>query len=203
MSLTIDSIEIDERSDDDILEQIQPSPELLSSLKIHSTTSVSNLLSMAMPNCPGSRRIYVKDSEWFSKEEPNSELDLDPALLVIPSLRQSAVLDGEALRKAVKQKCRSVRHPVKDNVLLPLGAVRAWKWAGVLLGSKLFWEERLKWVEQTAAKEEWCSDLLSASKCAILQSPWQLGTITGRGNIVSIRHVAEILLSSSGKVPLT
>lgn len=176
------------------LERLQPPEPLLSALTPPSDTVVSELFAISGPKQPGSRKIALQGLAWFSSNVPSNDTPLNIEDLVIPSPRQCRTIE-DFLRPALEANLTAIEHPTQDNMYLPLWYARAFKWANRLLQSRVFWQERLNWIEVTAERENWAKDQREATSAAVMHSPWQAGLSHLQRGGVPINHLARVLLS--------
>ncbi|KAE9384213.1 hypothetical protein BT96DRAFT_334376 [Gymnopus androsaceus JB14] len=189
-------LKIDEEANLELLGQ--PPESLLKSLKIPSETTVSSLLDIPkdqLPTCPNSRKIFLPSNAWFTEKEPNAELPHTVSQFIIPPPARCMSLGEQLLREAVERGHKSVQHPVKDGVFLPLSAVVAWSCGNTLLEGIRTWTAKLKWVERSAEAEQWPENLRRKTKENILRVPWQSGLSMGKRYTIPIKVVAEKMLS--------
>ena len=100
----------------DDTELIQPSLDLLAALRPSPDMAVSDFLARIFPRRPGSRKIDIEISSWFTMHEPNEELG-DVASLLLPAAEVCVRLDC-LLASAVAQGSRSVLAQLSRLVIL-------------------------------------------------------------------------------------
>ncbi|OSC97159.1 hypothetical protein PYCCODRAFT_1192237 [Trametes coccinea BRFM310] len=146
-----------------------------------------------IPQRPGSRKFSLAPMEWFSRETPTLT-DLQPDALLLPSTRicQSLL---PLVEKAASEGYQSIQHPVHTAVYLPLWISRVWRDADRLIRLRETWKGRLLWAETTAAKEKWPTTLLMDALTTIQSAPWMAGYNGLQRGMVSVVHLARILLS--------
>lgn len=176
---------------DSVLESIQPTSELLTALKPDSTLPVTEFLKVPCPRRPGSRKYFLKPSEWFTDIEPN-HIPQRLEDLILPSEKVCQALDDD-LRKAVQKGSLSVQHPVKTDVFLPIWVVRAWKWGNILTKKQSFWNTRLDWVRETAVEEGWSDVFRDRVIDMVMHTPWHTGFLPLQNGAVNSMTLAMLL----------
>ncbi len=171
-------------------------PNLLSAFQVPRDCSVAQLL--AWPNTPPRPRSHKYDIpalHWFSDKEPTLRI-LESSEILLPSSQNCVALDSR-LREACTNGARSVQHPVKNDVYLPLWIVRVWKWGDGLLRAQEVWRDCLAWVEKAAKREKWGEEMAARIRNTVLSCPQMTGFAILQNGGVSSSTLAKNLLSNA------
>ncbi len=165
-----------ERNIDQELDDLQPPEYLLRALTPSPHTTVKTLMALPVPRRAGHYETALKGLEWFSTVAQISQNDIPSTVsdITLSSARTCRALD-DLLRSALEEGYNAVEHPVKKHIALPLWLVRTWKWGNQLLESRIFWVEKMRWIDHMAEAEMWLESLSTRARQAIQKSPWKAG----------------------------
>ncbi len=196
MSAKNHTTDLTEDSEDE-QELFQAPEDLLAAFQPAADLSVAALLAWSpTPFRPGSRKFMLTSPEdWFSEENPTEEWT-QPEAVILPTSSICVALDSR-LQEASRRGSRSVQHPVKDGVYLPLWTARLWKWGDALLKTQGKWRARLNWIELSAKQERWEEAEVERLRQVVLQCPSRAASPNLLLGDVSVLSLAQNLLSDA------